>query len=861
MRLCAALAPLLLLPPLQAQTPTEGITRELAQSRAHRISDLRYHLWLELAPDASKMPGRAEISFILTADTDGPVVLDYRDGTASNLTVNDVPAEFHPSNGHLVIPARFFAAGKNRVALDFVSGIATSGSAITRYLDRDDGAQYIYSVFVPMDASQAFPCFDQPDLKARFDLDMVAPDTWTVVSNTHIEGTGMAKPGFRHTDFAETQPLPTYLFAFAAGPFRAIPGEGFRLFVRQSQFARGTQEAPEVLRIARAGVRYMADYFQQHFPFGKYDFVLIPGFPFGGMEHAGATFLREESVLFRSVPTAGDKIQRAALVLHETAHQWFGDFVTMRWFDDLWLKEGFAQYMAYQALATMYPPDEIWKRFYQSFKSAAYAIDSTQGTTAIHQNIANLKDAKSAYGAIVYSKTPGVLRQLSFVIGETAFRDGVRLFLHEHPYGNAEWSDLIHACERASGKPLAAWSNAWIQQRGMPQVDAVWSCKGALIDHFALHQVDVLGEDHRWPIRTQVLLGYESAPQVTVTADLAESSAAVPGLAGKACPAWVFANDQDYAYGRFLLDERSLKYVTAHIDGIRDTFRRALLWGALWDGVREMQMAPSDYVRLAIRALPEEYDEALTQSILGRLTIAFQRYLTDGPRASLASDLEAMLEHCMQDAPDLNLRILHYRAFRAMATTSAALSVMKSILAGQTRVPGLEIKPVDRWIMIAALLAHADPDASALFRAEQERDSTGDGRKYAYVTGAARPDADTKRQYFNDYLQNRALQEDWIEASLSDFNYWNQSALTLPHLESALAALPQIKRERKIFFVLAWLNAFISGQDSAAAAGEVRQWLRSYPPDADLERKVLEVLDELDRTVRIRARFPGDGTR
>ena len=607
--------------------------------------------------------------------------------------------------------------------------------------------------------------------------------------------------------------------------------------MRQSKFDRAVQEAPEVLRTARAGVRHMAEYFAHDFPFGKYDLVLIPGFPFGGMEHAGATFLREESVLFRSVPTAGDKIQRAALVLHETAHQWFGDLVTMRWFDDLWLKEGFAQYMAYETLATLYPPDVIWKRFFQSFKPAAYAIDSTQGTTPIHQSIANLNDAKSAYGAIVYSKTPGILRQLSFAIGDTAFRHGVRLFLREHAYGNAEWSDLIHAYERASGKPLAAWADAWIRQRGMPRVDAAWSCSGGRIDQFTLHQTDVLGDGHLWPLRTQILLNYENAPPLTVSTELISSGASVPELDGKPCPAWAFANDRDYAYGRFLLDERSLPYVIAHIDAVGDAFVRALLWGSLWDGVRELQIAPSEYIRLAIRSLPSEGDEALTQSILAHTAAAFQRYLSDAQRATLATELEAVLEHGMQEAPDLSLRILYYRGFRSVAVTRGGLAHLKSILAGQSSVPGLEIKPLDRWTMITTLLAQADPDAPEVLRAEQHRDSTGDGRKYAYVAGAGRPDAAVKAEYFKDYLENSAQQEDWIEQSLAAFNYWNQSALTLPYLQPALDSLPRIKRDRKIFFMLAWLNAFIGGQQTEAAAQQVRRWLRDNPPEPDLERK------------------------
>ena len=280
------------------------------------------------------------------------------------------------------------------------------------------------------------------------------------------------------TEFAETQPISTYLFAFAAGPFQKVhdtpglPG----LYVRKSKLQKAEAEAAAVQQITADGIKYLSDYFAQPFPFPKYDMVMIPGFAYGGMEHAGATFLREESILFRTAPTHSDRLNRDILLLHELTHQWFGDLVTMRWFDDLWLKEGFAQYMAYHALNALKPNENVWKRFYQAIKPAAYAIDSTQGTTPIYQDIPNLKDAKSAYGAIVYSKAPGVIKQLAFVVGEDQFRDGLRLYLKEHAYANAEWNDLVKALERVSKKPLGPWADAWIKRRGMPQVDVAWSC-------------------------------------------------------------------------------------------------------------------------------------------------------------------------------------------------------------------------------------------------------------------------------------------------------------------------------------------------------------------------------------------------
>ena len=231
-----------------------------------------------------------------------------------------------------------------------------------------------------------------------------------------------------HTRFAETRPISTYLFAFAAGRFSAVRSKNASeptLYVRKSQLARAVEEAPQVQQMAARGIAYLSEYFAQPFPFPKYDLVLIPGFPFGGMEHAGETFLNEDGVLFRSTPTQSDYFRRNILVLHETCHQWFGDMVTMRWFDDLWLKEGFAQYMAYKALEQLDPGSNPWKHFYEDIKPLAYGIDETQGTTPIFQNIANLKDAKSAYGAIVYEKAPAVLKQLNYFLDEDNFRQGL----------------------------------------------------------------------------------------------------------------------------------------------------------------------------------------------------------------------------------------------------------------------------------------------------------------------------------------------------------------------------------------------------------------------------------------------------
>jgi aminopeptidase N len=478
------------------------------------------------------------------------------------------------------------------------------------------------------------------------------------------------------------------------------------------------------------------------------------------------------------------------------------------------------------------------------------------GTTPIYQDIDNLQNAKSAYGAIVYSKAPGLLRQLAYILGDEHFRDGLRIYLHEHQYGNAEWSDLVKAFERASGRSLGTWADAWIRRRGMPQVGVSWNCSAGKVATFSLEQHNVLNEGGVWPIATEILLSYPDAAPVKVRAELSAAKGNVAEAIGKPCPAFVFANDEDYAYGRFLLDPVSQRVVETDLGKIPDLFERTMLWGSLWDSVREAQMAPKDYLTLTHGLLPREEDESLAQSLTAHTVTALHRYVSEETRLPFVRRFEAMAMDRMLHAQDQGLRIVWFRTFRGVSETDFGRSGLKQLLSGAAEVPGVKLRPLDRWSMVTSLIALRDPDADKVFAAERERDHTGDGLKYAYVAEAARPDAATKKRYFDDYLKNADRPEDWVEQSLGAFNYWNQSDLTSPYLKPALEALPQVKRERKIFFVLAWLGAFIGGQQSSAADAEVHDWLKSGTVDPDLRLKVLEVVDELDRTVKIRARYP-----
>lgn len=856
----------------------EGVSLELARARREQITDVRYHLKIELAPESKRLKGREEISFTLRAVPATGIIIDFRsldqngkiiDGAAADFTVNENPSpDVKQKNGHLIVSAKNLKTGVNRLTLSFESDISASGNRpVIRYTDGEDASQYIYTLFTPMDASLAFPCFDQPDLKARFTLDIIAPENWTVVSNSALAAVKPAETGYRRSVFRETLPISTYLFAFAAGNFREIRNEEApvpsSLFVRSSQFEKALDESGELFRVTNAGMQRMIAYFDFPFPFPKYDFVLLPGFAFRGMEHAGATFFREDALLFRRQPTEIDRLNRSVLMLHELAHQWFGDTVTMRWFDDLWLKEGFANYVAFAALAAESErPEFVWKRFYQNFKSDAYEADVTLGTTPLRQTILNLKDAKTAYGAVVYTKAPSVLRNLEFVLGDRDFRGGVRLFLRRYAYKNADWRDFIRAFETASGKSLRRWANDYIESRGVSFVETEWGCDAEnKIENFTLAQRDALQESGARTIEGRILLVYDDAAAATKTIPyvLATNRLVVRKAIKEKCPAYVFANFYDYGYGYFLLDRRSRRAVQAKIGGISDSFLRSMLWGALWESVRAAETSPVEFVRNGLRTLPAESDEDLARNQLERITRAYQRYLSGEQRKAVIAEFEILCRRqLLNEKIQIGTRINYLRTLYAIAESPATREFLKGLLANETTIPGIELRSADRWLIVTNLLSGGDEQAERLFSAEKSRGVSNDARKQSYVAEATRADAETKRRYFDDYLKGANVPEDWVEASLPNFNSANQSRLTLPFLKRALKELPKIERTRKIFFVLAWLRAFIGGQHSVEALAVVRQFLTSSRIEKNLRLKVLQVSDDLERAVQIRRKFGGE---
>jgi aminopeptidase N len=832
-----------------------GVSHTLAIERATQLREVRYTLSLDITGrDTAR--GHVDIGFTRTGTAD--LVLDFRGVAVSDVIANGRAVQVRARNGHLIVPSAALVTGVNAIALEFRTLIAPAGASIIRFHDVTDGADYLYTLLVPADANQLFPCFDQPDLKARVRLSLTTPAGWTAVAN----GRRIAADSGRITrfGFAETEPISTYLIAFAAGPWQVrtsvIGGRPMSLYVRASRAAE--VEADTILALDRRAVDWLERYTAQPFPFAKFDIVLAPAFPFGGMEHPGAVFYNEESFIYRERPTPAQLLGREATIFHEVAHQWFGDFATMRWFDDLWLKEGFATYLAAVMQADLDPASNSWKTFYLRNKPPAYGVDGSSGTTPVWQSLANLDQAKSNYGAIVYNKAPGILKQLNYLVGDTAFRDGLRGYLRAHAYGNATWHDLLDEVGRAAGRPLDAWGREYILRAGMPIVTQTVTIRGGRIASLALDQASAqpLSGRAAWPIRLQVALGYANAAPRLVDVSLTGRRTVVP-LGGDPTPDFVFANAGDFGYALVQLDPRSRRWLEAHVATVPDDFLRAMLLGALWDDVRSARFAPSRFVEAALLALPLERDEQIAPWLVARVVRAAEQYLSPRARARLLPRVEMVLRAGAEDTTRAyGIRKSHLDALIELAAAPRALVAIDSLLDRPT-VAGAPLRSPTRWSIVTALVAHEAPSAADRFARELVADSTSEGRRRAFVAGAARPTAASKDAYFRRYFADRALNEDWVTASLHAFNAPGQEALSRPHLVPALDSLAWIQRNRRIFFLGSWVAAFVDGQRDAASLAAVDSLIAAHPElPTDLRQKILQSRDELARTVAIRQVYP-----
>ena len=832
--------------------PEPGVSLQLARERKEAISGLGYELFFNL-PEDPKAPIRATQTIRFNLETPRQIILDFKEDPAfvTLVQVNGRTAQYRFTNEHIVLPRRYFNKDNNIIAVDFRAG--------EQSLNRNE--EFLYTLLVPDRARTLFPCFDQPNLKAAYTLTLEVPEHWVAVSNTAPNETFLENKR-KTIRFGTTEPLSTYLFSFVAGEFQQETqtrnGRSISLYHRET----------DPLKIAQTGIifdqvyaslEWLEEYTGIPYPFAKYDFIILPGFQYGGMEHTGATLYNDRRMFLGEHPTTGEQLSRMSLIAHETAHMWFGDYVTMDWFDDVWTKEVFANYFASQMIRPQFPGINHRLNDLRAFYATAYAVDRTAGTNAIKQPLDNLAKAGLIYGNIIYDKAPVVMNMLVERMGPEAFRKGIRTYLKQFAYGNATWEDLISILDRETSEDLESWSRVWIHSRGMPHIHARISN-----DSLVVTQTDPLGRDLLWPQKVTFLLttgeqdpdlnlgrdqdlklDREQNRTLTLDLELAEAKAPVPpGMK------FILPNTDGLAYGMFLPDSLSMEYMLQNLARFEAEETRLSLLMTLYENMLAGNLSGDAFTQALIRYLPAETNNLVRNSALSYLADATLRYTT-GENVRTEAFL---LETAANTKEDKEYRLLTYRTLTGLFTDSLITKRLFEQWDNGKSFDELPFAETEMTSLAYQLMIRLPEKASYICEKQLERITNPDRRKaFAFIVQAVNPDPAARDAFFQSLLEveNRGT-EPWVISALGYLNHFLRQEHALKYIHPALAGLEEVQQTGDIFFPTAWISACLGGHNSRAAADIVSAFLREHTDyEPLLKNKILQAADNLRDSVSL----------
>lgn len=751
---------------------------------------------------------------------------------------------------------------ENTLTIEGIGSYSHDGTGINRFRDPVDGRTYLHSQFGEHSAYRGYPCFDQPDLKATFAFTVKAPENWVVVSNT---------PGTQGADgvwtFPKTSVMSTYITAVVAGEYHGVHqdhrGIPLGLYCRQS--LAEYFDPDEIFEITRQGLDFFEGRFGHRYPFGKYDQLYVPEFSSGAMENV-ACVVHNERMIFRSRVTEAQRMGRAETTLHEMAHMWFGDLVTPKWWDDMWLNESFAEYMGYLGVAEATRFDTAWIEFAASTKAAARAQDQLPTTHPIVANIPDVEALALNLDAITYNKGAAALQQLVVWVGEDAFFKGINTYFTAHAYGNTELADFLEALEKASGRDLHAWARAWLETAGVNTIEALLQVEDGVITSATLKQSAPPEHPTLRPHRLRVGLfdldGGRLKRRRAVELDipgaapgtLTEAEATpITELAGERAPDLVLPNDGDLTYCKVRLDTRSLETLKHHLREIDDPLARGLAWAALWEMARDAELGASDYIAIVLENIAVETDASTLESLLARTELVAERYNDPGSRkAARALLATASRTHLDTSPPGGDVQLLWTTTFIRAARKPEDVEWVRGLLEGKTGPEGLAVDFQVRWAAVNALATIGVADDKLLAR-ELERDPSDEGRRQWAAARAARPVALDKQWAWNAVVHGDAPSLAVKRAISNGFHRVDQqdllSSFIQPFFESLLPVWKANTAEGAIWIArLMYPRAVITQEvvDSTDAA------LATDLP-GPLRRTLLESQDGIKRSLRAQA--------
>ncbi|CAN5748947.1 aminopeptidase N [soil metagenome] len=849
---------------LTSHAPARDVlTQAEATERAERVSDVVYDVVLDLVSGQPTYRGTLNLSF--KARGDQPLFLDFRGRTIERLEVNGTPVEPDFTGFRLTLPGGLIT-DEMTVSADYVNHYDTTGDGFHRFVDPEDGEEYVYTNFEPYEAHRLFPCFDQPDIKARYTFTVTAPESWQVIANSPLTESHPAPDGRTTHEFQQTELFSTYLVALVGGPYvaRRIEHKGLKLglFARRSMERYLDEHAQEIFEVTTQGLDFYDEMFERAYPFAKYDQLFVPEYNSGAMENVGCVTYNE-SYLFRDPSTENQRLDRAETFLHELAHMWFGNLVTMRWWDDLWLNESFATYISYLALTEATRYRQAWKVFNYDIKRWAYHADQLPTTHPIAGAADDTEIAFLNFDGITYGKGASVLKQLVKYVGRDAFRDGMRLYFRRHEWSNATLSDFLACLEISSGASLAEWARVWLRTASVNTLAATWQVSDGAIEAMAIEQSAPPEHDTLRPHALEVALGHEEDGRLEVEswpAWIEGQRTELPEAAGRAAPDLVFPNHGDHAFAKIALDPTSLEFVRHRLDRVEDPLLRELLWMSLWEMVRDRQLRSTEYLDIGRARLGAEPDLDILDMALERAGLVIGRFV---PEAQREAEAHAWFETALANLASAEAgdrRILWARSSISVAASTADVERLVRVTDAREDVGGFEFDQEMRWAVAVKAVAFGLAGAEDWLAFEAARDRSDRGRRAMLKAEAARPTAEAKSETWERIHGPGYGSFHLTRAAMQGFFWPQQADLLEPYVDRFFDKVRDIFATRDHPFARWYLlSLFPAYRADPQVLDRSRRMLSSLDGSLPtLSRQLAEAADDLDRQIKVRA-FAAEG--
>ena len=767
--------------------PGENLTRVEAQERAANLSVESYLVELDLSDDPKTFGSKTTVRF--SAKAGSSTFIDAITDSVQTITLNgqSLDPKTHSDNIRIELPE---LAESNLLVVEARGKYSNSGEGLHRFVDPVDNEVYLYTQFEVPDSRRMFAVFEQPDLKATYEFHITANAKWQVISNSTTPAPESLGDGKALWKFAPTPRMSSYITALIAGPYKVWTDELTSSDGRKiplGVFCRGSlaqyMDADYIFEKTKAGFEFFEKLFDYPYPFEKYDQLWVPDFNAGAMENAGAVTFTENYV-FRSAVTDATRERRVVTILHELAHMWFGDLVTMRWWNDLWLNESFAEYVSTLATAETSEWKEAWTTFAALEKNWAYRQDQLPSTHPIVATINDLEDVQVNFDGITYAKGASVLKQLVAWVGRDAFFKGVASYFKKHQWKNTELTDLLVELEKESGRELTSWSKLWFETAGVNTLKPKIETKDGTITSFVIEQTPQEGHDYLRPHRMGVgLFNLQDGKLKRVESielDVAGKETKVDQLIGKKLPDLVLLNDGDLAYAKIRLDDASRKVALANLSGIEDSLARTLVWTAAWDATRDGEAPASEFVKLVLGHIAAETESTTVTTLLRQLVTTGVLYVRESNREQTLSEIASGLMELTEAAKPGSDNQLQFAKFvPQFARTNQQLDWLEAVLSGSKKIAGLEVDQDLRWELLTGLVI-GDRAGEAEIAKELERDNTANGQKFAAACRAAIPTEAAKQAAWHSLTETEDYSNTLVNSASLAFGRVNDLALLKP---------------------------------------------------------------------------------